>query len=48
MYFMHEDRQLGIPTNYYMRTCMEGYYNFGFDYEYLLKAYEFSKEGIEG
>ena len=44
VYIMHEERQLGIPTNYYMRTCMEGYYNFGFDYEYLLQAYEYSKK----
>jgi gamma-glutamylcyclotransferase (GGCT)/AIG2-like uncharacterized protein YtfP len=47
VYIMHEDRQLGEPTNFYMRTCMEGYYNFGFDYEYLLQAYEFSKEGVQ-
>lgn len=44
VYIMHEDRQLGIPTNFYMRICMEGYYNFGFDYEYLLQAYEYSKK----
>ena len=44
VYIMHEDRQLGVPTNFYMRTCMEGYYNFGFDYEYLLQAYEYSKK----
>lgn len=47
VYIMHEDRQLGVPTNFYMRTCMEGYYNFGFDYEYLLQAYEYSKEGVQ-
>ncbi|MBQ8835603.1 MAG: gamma-glutamylcyclotransferase [Oscillospiraceae bacterium] len=46
VYIMHEDRPLGTPTNFYMRTCMEGYYNFGFDYEYLLQAYEYSKEGV--
>lgn len=44
-YIMHEDRDLGIPTNFYMQICLEGYRNFGFDPKYLKEAFEYSKEG---
>ena len=44
-YIMHEDRRLGIPTNFYMQTCLEGYRNFGFDPKYLEEAFKYSKEG---
>ena len=39
-YFMHEDRPLGIPSNRYMRTCLEGYESFGFDDKALFDAYD--------
>ncbi len=44
VYIMHENRQIGIPTKGYIDTCLEGYENFGFDYEPLIKAYEKSVE----
>ena len=44
IYIMHEERQLGVPSNFYMRTCMEGYDNFGFDIEPLVQAYKKSIE----
>ena len=42
VYIMHEDRSLGKPSGYYVRTCLDGYRDFGFDIEYLLQAYEYS------
>ena len=48
VYIMHEDRPIGIPTKSYVRTCVEGYHNFGFDIDVLKKAYERSrKEGLK-
>lgn len=37
IYIMHEDRQLGIPTDLYVQTCLKGYDSFGFD-ENILHA----------
>ena len=44
VYIMHEDRPIGIPTKSYVRTCIEGYYNFGFDIDMLKHAYERSRK----
>ena len=38
VYIMHEDRPLGIPSGYYVATCLEGYENFGFDSRPLYEA----------
>ena len=38
VYIMHEDRPHGIPSVYYVLTCLEGYRNFGFDEKILLEA----------
>ena len=49
-YIMHEDRPIGIPSNFYMRTCMEGYDTFCFDKNILVDAYDKCREvcGYEG
>ena len=39
-YIMHEDRPIGIPSNLYMRVCLEGYDTFFFDRNVLLAAYD--------
>ena len=44
VYIMHEDRLLGVPSNMYMRICMEGYMDFGFNYDILWEAYEYSRQ----
>ena len=44
VYIMHEDRPIGIPTDFYVRTCLEGYAAFGFDKRFLTAAYDNSKE----
>lgn len=43
VYIMHEERQLGIPSTGYLRTCAEGYRSFGFDINTLFEAYQYSK-----
>ena len=43
-YIMHEDRPIGIPSNLYMRTCLEGYDAFRFDKNILVDAYDKCRE----
>ena len=47
VYIMHEDRPIGVPTNFYMRTCLEGYDTFYFDRQILLDAYDKCREVCE-
>ena len=47
VYIMHEDRLLGVPSNMYMRICMEGYMDFCFNYDTLWEAYEYSRQENE-
>ena len=44
VYIMHEDLLLGVPSNMYLRICMEGYMDFGFNYDTLWEAYEYSRQ----
>ena len=39
-YIMNEGRPIGLPTDFYLRTCIEGYERFGFDKRILLRAVE--------
>ena len=48
VYIMHEERPFGVPSNYYMRTCAEGYRYFGFDFDTLVEAAAYSKARTEG
>ena len=43
VYIMHEERPLGLPSGSYVRTCLDGYRNFGFDESVLLAALENSR-----
>ena len=45
VYIMHEDRELGIPSQHYLGTCLEGYLRFGFNPDYLVDAINKSKSG---
>lgn len=47
VYIMHEDRPLGIPSSSYVRTCVQGYHDFGFDLQYLRLAFDISERGAE-
>ena len=38
VYIMHEDREIGLPTQHYLKTCMEGYEDFGLNQEPLIEA----------
>lgn len=44
VYIMHEDRSVGIPMQYYVDTCLEGYRAFSFDEEKLSDAIKLSLE----
>ena len=47
VYIMHEDRPLGVPSGYYMKTCLMGYHSFGFDDALLYEAVEKSRRGCD-
>lgn len=47
VYIMHEERDFGVPSSFYMRTCADGYRYFRFDLETLLEALTYSKEKTE-
>lgn len=44
VYIMHEERKIGVPSIYYVRTCQEGYRSFGFDDRYLIDAVRYSQK----
>ena len=46
-YIMHEDRPIGVPSIYYMKTCLDGYDTLYFDKQILLNAYKNSMEMCE-
>ncbi len=46
VYIMHEDRPLGIPSSHYVRTCVQGYRDFGFNLKYLRLAFNISERGV--
>ena len=46
VYIMHEERKLGIPTSTYIRTCVDGYRQFGFDLKHLRKAVDISEREV--
>ncbi len=46
VYIMHEERTLGIPSDSYVRTCTDGYKDFGFDVDFLERAIAISKEAL--
>lgn len=46
-YTMHEERQIGVPSLFYLNTCLDGYDTFYFDKQILLNAYHKSKELYE-
>lgn len=45
VYIMDEKRHLGTPSEFYLRTCVQGYMDFSFDLDILFEAYRFSTEG---
>lgn len=48
VYIMHEDRPLGIPSDFYLQTCREGYDTFYFDKRLLDAAVERSQSSPYG
>ncbi|MBD5113571.1 MAG: gamma-glutamylcyclotransferase [Ruminococcaceae bacterium] len=39
-YFMNEDSELGLPSETYVQTCLQGYADFGFDKRILKRTLE--------
>ena len=46
VYIMHEERKLGIPSYAYVKTCVQGYRDFGFDLKHLRLAFDISERGV--
>lgn len=46
IYIMHEELALGMPSSFYVKTCLEGYQTFGFDERYLYDAIKISGREI--
>ena len=46
VYIMHEDRELALPSPYYVWVCREGYKAFGFDETVLDEALEYTMKGV--
>ena len=44
-YIMHEDRPLGVPSNWYVNTCLRGYSDFNLDKRFLWDAVHCSLKG---
>lgn len=38
VYIMNEERELGLPSEYYVHGCVQGYKHFGFDCQYIEQA----------
>lgn len=47
VYIMHEERPLGVPSGYYVSTCLAGYRSFGFDEALLYGAIENSRRDFD-
>lgn len=44
VYIMNEENPIGVPSIYYMKTCIDGYDTFFFDKNILINAYKKSME----
>ena len=44
VYIMHEENPVGVPSIYYIKTCIDGYDTFYFDKNILINAYKKSME----
>ena len=47
VYIMQEEQKLGIPSEDYVKACLEGYQAFGFDEKYLYDALAMSSKTQE-
>ena len=44
IYIMHEEREIGVPSQRYVDICLDGYEAFGFDEKHLYEALNISLE----
>ena len=45
-YIMTAGRSIGIPSDFYVQTCLDGYADFGFDKRILNKALEKARKNV--
>lgn len=46
-YFMNEDSELGLPSEMYVQTCLQGYKDFGFDKRILKRTLERVRRALD-
>lgn len=46
-YFMNEGSRLGLPSEFYLETCLQGYKDFGFDKRFLKRAVERVRRSLD-
>ena len=44
VYIMHEERPIGVPSEYYVQVCLDGYRSFGFSPKFINDALKRSKK----
>jgi hypothetical protein len=47
VYIMHEEREIGNPSEFYIKTCTAGYEAFKFDMHILQEAIEYSRKNAK-
>lgn len=46
IYIMDEKCKVNVPSNYYLRVCLDGYKDFNFDFKYIKEAYKVSARAV--
>lgn len=46
LYIMNEEREYGLPSDFYIMTCAQGYDDFDLDEKYLQEAINFTEKEI--
>ncbi|WP_405366197.1 hypothetical protein [Ruminobacter sp.] len=44
IYIMHEEREIGVPSQRYVDICLDGYEAFGFDENFIYESLNISLE----
>jgi len=47
MQLVDEERPIGVPTDFYLKTCLDGYGTFYFDKQILMNTYKKCREMCE-
>lgn len=47
VYFMNEDSEIGLPNEFYLKTCLQGYKDFGFDKRILMRTVQRIRRSLD-